>query len=105
MIFGNVEFFSFVDWFLVFFLDNYPTKSDIGLIDPTGCWKLTLIVCYAQFFQTEVIALKQVKITKIGPFLKFFSRLENYHASSQVCVQSRNLMLGIFYTFPAANCA
>ena len=40
------HFFLFVDRFWAF-LDKYLAKSDIiGLSDPTGCWKLTPIICY-----------------------------------------------------------
>ena len=41
------------------FLDNYPAKSDIkGLIDKTGCWKLTFIICYSKFRLERIYCLQ-----------------------------------------------
>ena len=48
MILGNVNFMGMLTFFWTF-LDKYSVESDIiSSIDPTGCWKLNLIIFYAQ---------------------------------------------------------
>ena len=72
-------------------------KSDIFcLIDPTGFWKLALIICYAQFFFSKnVMTFTQVKGLKIGQFMGvFFTLLLNYCGN----------YLGIFFTLTAKAC-
>ena len=55
------------------FLDNYHAKSVIiGLVDTTGCWKLTFVVCCAQFFLKKVTALKQLNVLKFRLFFGSF---------------------------------
>ena len=99
MIIENVNFLLLTAFST--FLDYYPAKYDIiGSIDTTGCWKLTLINCYALFYLEKIYGLQtSANLEILTVFWKLFTLLENYGANSQLKSSVEKPNFGIFSHF------